>query len=146
MYFRSIPKYYTMKQLNIISWFLGISLFMTGILKFIDPFKTWYAAQISGSGMGALEHILGLTGEIGVGLAVMLTLIFRSKMQINTFSRLIILLSAGVIVIMVVASYVHMQPNVPAEVLPMQIKPPIIPGFYILLSVLNIVLVKKHVK
>jgi hypothetical protein len=37
---------------------------------------------------------------------------------------------------MLVATYVHLQPGVPPEVLPLGIKPPVIPFFVVLLGVI----------
>jgi hypothetical protein len=45
------------------------------------------------------------------------------------------------ICMMAVAMYVHWQPGIPAEVLPMKIKPPVIPGMFLLMGVLNVGLV-----
>jgi hypothetical protein len=47
----------------------------------------------------------------------------------------------GLIVNMCVAIYVHLQPNVPAEVLPLGIKPPFIPLSFLALAVWELVLV-----
>jgi hypothetical protein len=40
---------------------------------------------------------------------------------------------------MLVATYVHLQPDVPAEVLPLGIKPPLIPLSFLALSVWELV-------
>jgi hypothetical protein len=44
---------------------------------------------------------------------------------------------------MIFAIYVHLQTNVPAEVLPLKIKPPFIPASTLLLAFLNIYLLSK---
>jgi hypothetical protein len=36
---------------------------------------------------------------------------------------------------------VHLNPNVPASVLPLKIKPPFIPGFFLLLAMADIFLI-----
>jgi hypothetical protein len=41
------------------------------------------------------------------------------------------------VVQMVTAIYVHLQPEVPASVLPLGIKPPVIPGVVLLLALLT---------
>jgi len=38
------------------------------------------------------------------------------------------------------AVYVHLHPNVPADVLPLKIKPPFIPLFFLLIVLSNIIL------
>ena len=49
------------------------------------------------------------------------------------------LASAGLIVNMAVAIYVHLQAEVPADVLPLGIKPPYIPLVFVFLAGLNLV-------
>jgi len=48
--------------------------------------------------------------------------------------------SLSLIVMMCVATYVHLQPNVPASVLPLGIKPPVIPLSFLLLAAGNLVM------
>ena len=40
-----------MKQMKIISLIPGISMFLFGIIKFVNPFKEWYEVQIFKSGL-----------------------------------------------------------------------------------------------
>jgi hypothetical protein len=47
--------------------------------------------------------------------------------------------SAMLIFMMIVAVYVHLQPAVPAAVLPLKIKPPFIPAFVMLLAATNLI-------
>lgn len=109
-----------------------------GSLKFVDPFKSWYATQIDQSGLGELSYVMGIAGEIGVGLAVLLALTLGGKWLPQRRLLLISGASVGVVVMMSVGIWVHLQPAVPAEVLPMKIKPPYIPGFFLALAVANI--------
>jgi len=51
-------------------------------------------------------------------------------------SRRLRLLEASLFLEMLVAIYVHLQPGVPPEVLPLGIKPPVIPLFVLLLDVM----------
>ena len=72
------------KTAAIITAFLGISMFMFGVLKFIDPFKTWYVTQVTKSELPfpSLSYWSGQLGEIVVGLALILTLfpsIFKNR-------------------------------------------------------------------
>ncbi len=50
-----------------------------------------------------------------------------------------------IVVIMLVAVYAHLHPDVPAQVLPFQAKPPVVTIIVMLLVVLNIVLCR-HVQ
>jgi predicted neutral ceramidase superfamily lipid hydrolase len=65
----------------------------------------------------------------------------------NKNVKLIILLASAVILpMMATAIYVHLQPNVPAEVLPLKIKPPFIPAFFTLLALINIYMLQRKIK
>lgn len=109
-----------------------------GTLKFVNPFKSWYATQIEQSGLGDLSYVMGIAGEIGVGLALLLALTLGGKWLPQRRLLLISVASAAVVVMMSVGIWVHLQPAVPAEVLPMKIKPPYIPGFFWVLAVANV--------
>lgn len=122
-----------------ISWFLGIAMLMFGILKFADPFKSWYAVQIAASGLGNTSYIMGIAGEIAAGCLLIASLVFRYKMRI-----ILPLASLVIIIMMLPGIYVHLHPDVPAGVLPLKIKPPYIPGGFLLLSVINMLLVRKY--
>ena len=134
-----------MKAVRIISAFLGYSIFMFGILKFINPFKGWYSVQIMNSGMSESLYWLGIIGEISVGMLFLGSVLFRKKLSTKVFSVTIVLASALAFIIMVTAIRTHLHPNVPANVLPLKIKPPFIPGFFLLLAVADIFLVRRGV-
>ena len=127
-----------MKPTLYISWFLGISSFMFGVLKFANPFKSWYAAQIAGSGMGSLSYAAGIAGEIGVGIALVAAMVYRKRLSPRAFALAVSVASAVMAIMMLVTVYVHIQPEVPAEVLPMKIKPPFIPVLFLILAIVNI--------
>ena len=129
-----------MKYIKSISWFLGTSMFMFGILKFVNPFKDWYSVQVTNSGLGEYSYWMGIAGEITVGVTLMVTLVCRQKISEKTFSVLITSASLIIIIMMLTGIYVHLQPKVPADVLPLKIKPPYIPGFFLLLALSNIIL------
>ena len=124
-----------MKAVRIISAFLGYSIFMFGILKFINPFKGWYSVQKMNSGTSESLSWLGIIGEISVGMLFLGSVLFRKKLSKKVFSVTIVVASALAIMIMVTAIRTHLHPNVPASVLPLKIKPPFIPGFFLLLAV-----------
>lgn len=124
---------------KIISGFLGISMFMFGILKFVNPFKGWYITQVETSELPfqTLSYWLGQFGEIIIGL-LFLWLIFKgSSLNRGQFLQLFTLANLATVVMMLVAVYVHLHPDVPHEVLPLKIKPPVIPVIFGVLPVIN---------
>lgn len=125
------------KVLKYNSLFLGTAIFMFGFLKFFEPFSTWFHTQIANSGLPPLSIPLGMAGEMSIGLGLLLATIFRERIG-SLFRPVLALASAGLIVNMAVATYVHLQPEVPASVLPLGIKPPIIPLCVMLLAGLNL--------
>lgn len=137
-----------MKNIKSISWFLGITMFMFGILKVLIPtINGWYSIQMTNSGLGEYIPVwLGILGEILVGLTLIISLIFRQKIPQNIFLTLTQMASFIIIIMMATAVYVHLSPNVPAEVLPLKIKPPYIPIFTLLLALTNIILLQGQKK
>jgi hypothetical protein len=117
--------------------FLGTAIFMFGALKFVDPFKTWFHIQIAKSGLPPLSIPLGMAGEMSIGLSLLLATVFRERIR-SLFGPVVAWASAGLIVNMAVATYVHLKPEVPPEVLPLGIKPPLIPLLFMLLAGLNL--------
>lgn len=117
--------------------FLGTAIFLFGFVKFFDPFKTWFHVQIVSSGLRPFLIPLGMAGEMCIGLSLLVATVFTKR--IRSLSRPVVgLASAGLIVNMAVATYVHLQPGVPASVLPLGIKPPLIPLSFMLLAGLNL--------
>ena len=132
-----------MKAVKTISTFLGISMFMFGIVKFVNPFKGWYSVQIMNSELSEFSYWLGITGEIFVGILFLGSVLFRERLSQKAFSLAIIAASTMEVIMMATATRVHLHPNVPANVLPLKIKPPIIPGFFLLLAVADIILTRR---
>lgn len=133
------------KSNRIITTFLGVAMFLFGVLKFIDPFKSWYTIQVTKSELPfqQLSYWSGQIGEILVGIIFIYTLIYRSRINPKTAGKLLLAGNALVILMMVVAIYVHLHPEVPEEVLPLKISPPIIPGIFLLVAAWNIFLSKQ---
>ena len=125
------------KVLKYNSRFLGTVIFMFGFLKFFEPFRTWFHIQIAKSGLPPFSTPLGIAGEISIGLSLLLASFFRRRIR-SLFTPIVALASAGLIVNMAVAIYVHLQAEVPADVLPLGIKPPFIPLVFLLLAGLNL--------
>lgn len=132
-----------MKFSKPISWFLGISMFMFGVLKFVPPFRDWYTVQITNSGLGSFSYAMGISGEMTVGAALIMMLL--PGPQVSDKIRFFITgISCCIIIVMMLTGiYVHLHPNVPAEVLPLKIKSPFIPAFFIALAVANLFLTRK---
>ncbi len=124
------------KILKYNSIFLGTVMFLFGFLKFFEPFHTWFHIQIAKSGLPPLSIPLGIVAEISIGVGLLLAVAFRRRSGL--FTPIAALASAGLIANMAVAIYVHLQPEVPANVLPLGIKPPCIPLIVMLLAGLNV--------
>lgn len=125
------------KILKYNSMFLGTAIFIFGFLKFFDPFTTWFHIQIAKSGLPPFSIPLGMAGEMSIGLSLLLATVFRERIA-SLFTPVVALASAGLTVNMAVAIYVHLQPEVPASVLPLGIKPPLIPLSFMLSAGLNL--------
>ncbi len=126
-----------------VSVLLGVSMFVFGVLKFVDPFKGWYAVQITGSGLGSHSYWLGIAGEIAAGVILLSSVLFRKRLSLQLFRLFLTAASVLVIAMMLTGIYVHLHNNVPASVLPLKIKPPFIPGGFLLLAMVNLVLVQR---
>lgn len=135
-----------MKQIHFLAAFLGGSIFLFGILKFIDPFRAWYQTQISSSGLGAAAYWLGIIGEIGVGAMLLLTVINHKKFSSEKIRFMGITSASLLVLMMATGMYVHLHPAVPAAVLPLKIKPPYIPAFFLLAALIHLRLLMRQIK
>lgn len=125
------------KVLKYNSMFLGLFMFMFGFLKYFEPFRTMFDAQITESGLPRLSAPLGKVGEMAIGVGLLVPAGFRQKIP-NLYRPIVFVASAGLVVNMGIATYVHLQPNVPAKVLPLGIKTPLIPLLVMFLAVVNL--------
>ena len=76
----------------------------------------------------------------------MLFIAFKgNSLNTSVRNKLFYLGNLSIIVMMIVAVYTHLHPDVPAEVLPMEFKPPVMPISYIVFVLLNIFLNKKSI-
>lgn len=128
------------KKIRVITGFLGASMLVFGLLKFVNPFKDWYSTQILKSELPfpKLSFWSGQIGEIIIGLLLLYILLFSSKVSKTRIHQIFILGNVGIVVMMAIAFYVHLHPNVPADVLPLKISPPFIPGVFLLLAISNL--------
>lgn len=134
-----------MKYIKITSWFLAISMFLFGILKFVNPFNYWYTVQITNSELGQLSYSIGIMGEIVVGITLLVCLAYEQRISIKLYTLLTNISFFTISIMMLTALYVHLHPNVPANVLPLKIKPPYLPLFFLLIALSNIVLTTKNI-
>ena len=111
-------------------------MFMFGFLKFFQPFCGWFDIQIQQSHLPHEAILAGKVTEMITGVLFLLpwfwkSLSARRKDQLLLIACLILFTQMGV------AIYVHLQPGVPASVLPLGIKTPVIPVFVLLLGLLT---------
>ena len=119
-----------------LSLFLGVLMFLFGFLKFFQPFRGWFEIQIQQSHMPHESILAGKLTEMVTGALFLLPWLWKmlgakSRDQILLLACLILFTQMGV------AIYVHLQPGVPASVLPLGIKPPVIPVVVLLLGLLT---------
>lgn len=126
-----------MKSLKIMSWILGIFMFSFSSLKLIQPFNGWFHTQLITSGIGDFAFPFGVGTEIITGVILLGALLLKAKTDQKRFFAFILAGSVLVIFTMITAIYVHLQPGVPASVLPLGIKPPFIPVSVLLLAGVN---------
>ena len=123
-------------RLKILTLLLGVWMFMFGFLKFFQPIGGWFDVQFQQSHLPHQLILPGKVSEMVVGFLFLLpwlrrSLTVRSKDQILLIACFILLIQ------MFVAIYVHLQPGVPAEVLPFGIKPPVVPIAILCLGLLT---------
>lgn len=133
-----------MNKIKIISISLGIISLTFGLLKFVSPFKGWYTAQIETSGLPHSAHALGIIGEIFIGIAFLLP--FLLSLTNKQKRRFLVLANVFLILMMIAATVVHLIPEVPASVLPLKIKLPIIPLMFLSIAVINLINVLRKIK
>jgi hypothetical protein len=133
------------KRARILTGILSFIMLAPGLAKFREPFKTLIYKYLTLIGFplpDVMQYVVKFS-EVSVGLA-MLFLTFKVH-NISQGLRDIVfyLTNFTIIIMMIVAVYTHMDPNVPAAILPMEFKPPIMPISYILLVFINLYLYRK---
>ncbi len=119
-----------------LSLFLGVLMFMFGFLKFFQPFRGWFDIQIQQSHLPHEAILAGKLGEMVTGVLFLLPWLRRS-LSAKSRDQLLLIACLILFIQMGVAIYVHLQPQVPASVLPLGIKTPVIPVVVLLLALLN---------
>lgn len=118
-----------------LSLVLGFLMLTFGLLKVINPtIDGWFHVQIQQSHLPHWAILMGKAGEIMTGVLFMLPRLRRWTARWE--GRILLLACSSLFVEMLVAVYVHLHPGVPAEVLPLGVKPPAIPLIVILLDVM----------
>ena len=124
------------RLIKALSLFLGVLMFMFGLLKFFQPIRGWFDTQIQQSHLPHEAILAGKLGEIVTGCLFLLPW-FRKSLTAKRRDLLLLIACSILVIQMVVAIYVHLQPQVPAGVLPLGIKPPVIPVVVLLLGLLT---------
>ena len=111
-------------------------MFMFGFLKFFQPIRGWFDIQIQKSHLPHEAILAGKLGEMVTGILFLLPWLWRS-LTAKSKDQILLIACSILFSQMVVAIYVHLQPGVPASVLPLGIKRPVIPGVVLLLALLT---------
>ena len=119
-----------------LSLLLGIQMFLFGFLKFFQPFHGWFDIQIQQSHLPHEAILAGKLTEMLTGVLFLLPWAWRS-LTVKSKDQMLLVACFILLTQMVVAIYVHLQPGVPAGVLPLGIKAPVIPGIVLLLGMLT---------
>ena len=118
-----------------LSLLLGAWMFIFGFLKFFQPIRGWFDIQIQQSHLPHQAILAGKLGEMVTGILFLLPW-FRKSLFAKSRAQILLLACLLLVSQMGVAIYVQLQPLVPASVLPLGIKPPVIPGVVLLLGLL----------
>jgi hypothetical protein len=124
------------KRINALSLFLGILMLLFGFLKFFQPFHGMFDVQVQQSHLPHSAVLAGKIGEMVTGFLFLLPSL-RSSFSEKYRKPILLLASLMIVVQMLVAIYVHLQPGVPASVLPLGFKPPVIPIVVLLLGLVT---------
>lgn len=133
------------KSVKIITGILGFFMLIPGLAKFGEPFKTFIYKHLTiiGFPFPELMQYVVKFSEVGVGL-LLIYLAFRAdSLSASKRNKLFYLGNLTVAIMMFVAIYVHLHPDVPAEILPMEFKPPLMPIGYLVLVFVNLYVHKK---
>lgn len=136
----------SLKAQKILTGLLGAFLLMAGTVKFFDPFTTMFAKQIALSELPfpTLSRWAGQLGEMTAGVLLLVVMIGGRKLNTELRNKAMLASTLLTTAIMVVAVYVHLLPSVPAEVLPLQSKPPVMTLVILGLAWLNTYLYHKN--
>jgi len=111
-------------------------MFSFGFLKFFQPISGWFDVQIQQSHLPHEAILAGKLGEMVTG-ALFLLPWFLKSLRARGRDPLLLIACLMLFTQMAVAIYVHLQPGVPAGVLPLGIKAPVIPAIVLVLGLLT---------
>ncbi len=111
-------------------------MFLFGFLKFFEPVRGWFDIQIQQSHLPHEAILAGKVGEMVTGCLFLLPWVWRS-LTAKTKDFFLLIACLMLVFQMGVAIYVHLQPGVPASVLPLGIKAPVIPVFVMVLGLVT---------
>ncbi|WP_299129140.1 hypothetical protein [uncultured Vibrio sp.] len=136
----------SLKAQKILTGLLGAFLLMAGTVKFFDPFTTMFAKQIALSELPfpTLSRWASQLGEMTAGALLLVVMIGGRTLNTELRNKAMLASTLLTTAIMVVAVYVHLLPSVPAKVLPLQSKPPVMTLFILGLAWLNAYLYHKN--
>ncbi len=136
------------KSVKIITGILGMFMLLPGLAKFTEPFKTFIYQQLENIGFPFLDimPLVVKISEVGLGLALIFLAFKGATISSSLRNKIFYLGNLSIIVMMIVAVYTHLHPDVPAEILPMGFKPPVMPISYIVLVIINLILNRKQPK
>ena len=123
-------------RLKVLTLLLGIWMFMFGFLKFFQPIRGWFDVQFQQSHLPHQLILPGKVSEMVVGALFLLPWLRRS-LTVKSKNQVLLLACFILLIQMVVAIYVHLQPGVPPSVLPFGIKPPVVPVAILSLGLLT---------
>jgi len=134
------------RSVRIITGVLGILMFLPGLNKFFEPAHTKFLDQIILSDLPftTFTYWLAIVSELVIGLTLVFLALFEKKMSTALGRKIFYLGHFVVLFMMLVAVYVHLHPNVPAEMLPIA-KPPYMPLVYMFIVGLNLFLNRKRI-
>ena len=134
------PMYKMTKSVKILSAALGVMMLLPGLAKFTEPFKTFIYQHLTIIGFPfpeVMQYVVKFS-EIGVGLSLIFITFYGKELSKTLLNKIFYANNLAVFSMMVVAIYTHLHPGVPAEILPVEFKPPVMPVVYILLVLLNV--------
>lgn len=120
-------------------------MFLFGFLKFFQPFHGWFEIQIQQSHLPHEAILAGKLTEMLTGILFLLPWLWR-RLTAKTKDQILLTACFILFTQMAVAIYVHLQPGVPASVLPLGIKPPVIPGVVLLLGLRTAFDIRKELR
>ncbi|SDW09589.1 hypothetical protein SAMN05444411_10163 [Lutibacter oricola] len=130
------------KLVKIVTGILGFIMLVPGLAKFGEPFKTFIYKHLTIIGFpfpDFMQYVVKFS-EVGVGLLLIYVAFRANKLNPSFRNKLFYLGNITVVGIMIVAVYTHLHLDVPAEILPMETKPPYMPIGYIFLVAVNLFL------